>query len=301
MVKKYDKNDFLFDAKKVHGDRYDYSLVEYKNKTTKVKILCKDHTIFEQSPSDHVLGRNKNRHGMGCPKCRNRKTQDQFIIDAKKVHGEEYDYSLVKYINTTKKVKIICKEHGIFEQLATHHISGSKCSKCQGVNKDSNSFILESINVHDFRYDYSLVDYINNRLKVKIICKEHGIFEQIPKHHLSGSGCPNCKNKGENIIQKFLKENNLKYKRQKTFDGCNHKKKLQFDFYLTKYNTCIEFDGIQHYESIGWFGGDKAFESSKIRDEIKNNFCLNNNIKLIRIRYDENILDKLSFLINIYP
>ena len=180
--------------------------------------------------------------------------------------------------------------------MAGHHLKGSGCPNCQGV-RDTKNFLIKSIEKHGDKYDYSKTEYYGKNKKVKIICKIHGEFEQLPTHHMAGSGCSECKNsKGENIIILFLDQLNIKYKRQKTFDGCNHKKKLQFDFYLPKYNICIEFDGIQHYESIEWFGGDKAFESSKIRDEIKTDFCLNNNIKLIRIRYDEDILDKLSFL-----
>lgn len=189
----------------------------------------------------------------------------------------------------------------MFEQIADHHLRGSKCPVCRGVLKNTNeSFVFKSISIHDDRYDYSLVNYINNRVPVKIICKDHGIFEQIPKHHMQGSGCPGCNNsKGENIIIRLLKNKNIKYKRQKTFDGCQDKKKLQFDFYIQKYNLCIEFDGIQHYKPIERFGGIEAFESLKIRDEIKTKYCLENNIELIRIKYDENILDKLYFLSDI--
>jgi len=227
----------------------------------------------------------------------NQLTQEEFIIQCNNTHNNEYDYSLTKYTNTTQKIKILCKKHGIFIQVADHHKRGSKCPECRGFRQNTESFILKSISIHDLKYDYSLVDYKNNRTPVKIICKKHGIFEQIPKHHLTGSGCPNCKSShGESKIIKILDDYKIKYKKQKTFDGCKTNKKLQFDFYLIDYNICIEFDGKQHFVNVEWFGGSVAFERRKILDKVKNNFCLKNNIELVRVRYDENILDKLSFL-----
>lgn len=227
----------------------------------------------------------------------NQLTLEQFINDCVKIHGNEYDYSLVQYNRVTDKIKIICNEHGIFEQLADHHKRGSKCPLCRRLKRNTDSFILDSIKTHGNKYDYSLVNYKNNRTSVKIICKKHGVFEQIPKHHLTGSGCPLCKNsKGENIIINILKKLNIKYKRQKTFDGCKDKKNLQFDFYLLEYNICIEYDGIQHFKKIERFGGQKGFERRQFLDSLKTNYCVENNIKLIRISYLDNIFEKLFFL-----
>jgi len=290
--KVYTTSDFKIDSINKHNDRYDYSLVDFKNKKTKVQIICDVHGIFEQIPYRHVIG-------AGCPKCVNKKSQYQFIKECNEKHNYEYDYSLVKYFNCTQNIKIICKVHGEFKQNAEHHLRGCKCPKCQGCFKDIKLFIEQSNDIHSNRYDYSIAEYVNNRTKVKIICEKHGVFEQIPKHHLKGSGCPLCTNnsKGENSIVRLLNNKNIKYIRQKTFDDCSSiVKKLQFDFYLQEYNICIEYDGIQHYESVEWFGGDVSFEKQNHRDNIKNEYCQKNNISLIRIRYDENIEDKLSFL-----
>lgn len=112
---------------------------------------------------------------------------NEFIIRSNKIHNNLYDYSLVKYKNNKTKVKIICKEHGIFEQLPMSHLRGSKCLKCTNKSntKTTKQFILESNNVHNNKYDYSLVNYKNAYSKVKIICKEHGVFEQIPISHMN--------------------------------------------------------------------------------------------------------------------
>jgi len=122
-----------------------------------------------------------------------KKTTYDFIQDALIIHSDKYDYSLVDYISSHKKVKIICHIHGIFEQKPCNHtISKQGCPKCKDTRLNNNIFIDKSNIIHNNRYDYSLVEYINNKTKIKIICKEHGIFEQVPSEHLKGSGCAKC-------------------------------------------------------------------------------------------------------------
>lgn len=125
----------------------------------------------------------------------------EFILRARSVHGDRYDYSQVKYVNSRTKINIICKKHGMFEQTPSNHFAGQNCPICMKKGKSNNErFIVVAKNVHDDKYDYSLVNYINNKSKIKIICKEHGIFEQRPTRHLSGGGCLIC-NGGVGITQ----------------------------------------------------------------------------------------------------
>jgi very-short-patch-repair endonuclease len=120
--------------------------------------------------------------------------------------------------------------------------------------------------------------------------KKNGEFKQLPNDHLSGHGCPICKNSlGEMKIWNYLTEKNIKFESQKKFDGCKNKRLLPFDFYLPEYNICIEYDGIQHYKAIDIFGGEKEFQKRKNLDKIKSEFCNSNNIKLIRIKYNEDL------------
>ena len=183
--------DFITEASKVHGDLYDYSKVKYTHALKKIIIKCKIHDDFEQTPNKHI-------RGSGCPKCiRIRKTNDQFIIEASKVHGDLYDYSKVNYVNATTKVVIICKTHGEFEQLPSNNLKGQGCSKCSGRNKTIDEFIIESCKVHYDLYDYSKVNYVNATTKVVIVCKIHGDFEQSPTNHLGGNRCPKCSGKGK--------------------------------------------------------------------------------------------------------
>jgi len=133
MSRRLTTEQFIEKAKAVHGDKYDYSLVEYKNNKTKVKIKCHIHGIFKQRPNDHL-----NNHG--CPKCKTEyvklytiSNSNKFIEKAKVVHGDKYDYSLVEYRNNKTKVKIVCPEHGVFEQRPDSHLNDKGCPKCIGL------------------------------------------------------------------------------------------------------------------------------------------------------------------------
>lgn len=146
------------------------------------------------------------------------------------------------------------------------------------------SFIDESKKIHGIFYDYSLVNYKNTNEKIKIICPIHGEFEQRPKHHYNGSGCPICReSKGERDVRKSLEEKNISFIKQYRFPDCKDKRTLPFDFYLPELNTCIEYDGEQHFKSKEQWGGESGFIDRQRKDEIKNEYCIKNNIKLIRL------------------
>lgn len=208
----------------------------------------------------------------------------EFIIKANLKHNNKYDYSLVNYIDVKSLVVIICPIHGEFKQIVNSHLNGKGCPVCaiksrSDIRKKTNEdFINESLRIHNGKYDYSLVNYINARHKVKIICPSHGIFEQKPDNHLSGNGCPFCnESKGEIKISRILDKLNINYIRQKTFEGCiGKKRKLPFDFYLPEKNLIIEYDGKQHFEIIEVFGGNNAFNETQLNDKIKNNYLLKN-------------------------
>jgi hypothetical protein len=229
-------------------------------------------------------------------------TTDSFIIESKKVHCDRFDYSFTKYVNAKTKVKIVCKNHGIFVVLPYDHIKGKGgCPICrnkfisQKHQYDNEIFIKKANKIHKNKYDYFLTEYENYKTKIKISCPKHGVFEQIPYYHLLGSGCPNCcTSKGELKIRDFLNKNKIKYIGQHIFKGCEYKKLLRFDFYLPDYNICIEYDGKQHHQPIKAWGGEEVFNIVKKRDEIKSKFCLNEKITLIRISYnDERSLEEI--------
>lgn len=194
MAVKLTTSEFISRARIVHGERYDYSSVKYTSMHSKVIIVCKIHGGFNQTPDVHINSRS------GCPKCKFEKMSNdrkidnsEFIKRANKVHGGKYDYSSIEYINDTTKLTIKCSEHGLFEQTPNNHLRGCGCPGCGNTKKHTNSsFIKKAKEVHNDRYDYSSVDYVNNKTKVSIGCTGHGLFAQIPSDHLKGQGCPIC-------------------------------------------------------------------------------------------------------------
>ena len=226
--RKLTTTDFIERAKGVHGDRYDYSIAEYFSAKSKVKIICPEHGVFEQIAYNHA-------NGTGCPACGIEKRtdslmlgNDSFLKKARKIHGLRYDYTQVEYVDSHTDIKIICKDHGPFWQAATTHLSGAGCPACSGVERlDTDKFIQRAREIHGDRYDYSCVNYKNNKTKVKIICSEHGVYEQNPSNHLQGLGCILCgyKNAGQ-------------YHKKDTSSFIDEAKALHgnyYDYSLTKY------------------------------------------------------------------
>lgn len=183
---------FIEQAKKVHGERYDYSKTIYIKDKNKVEIICKEHGSFFTLPGNHLSNHN-------CKKCSSSRMKiTDFIKRSKNIHKDFYSYEKTKYIDNNKKVTITCPLHGDFEQIPRSHSNGHGCFKCVGkklaiiTSSNTNEFIEKAKVIHKNRYNYSVVDYKNAGTKVKIICSEHGVFEQEPRTHLSKSGCPEC-------------------------------------------------------------------------------------------------------------
>ena len=207
--------EFIRRAREIHGDKYDYSMVEYKDHKTNVCIRCPIHGNFLQKPVKHLQGR-------GCPECgrisrvKNLSSNtEEFIEKAKKIHGDDYDYSLVTYIGNKRNVKIVCPKHGVFEQTPNAHLRGAGCPKCynekrgKGRQLDTEEFIRRAIEIHGDKYDYSKSEYVTTDKRICIICKEHGEFWQRACDHLKGHGCDKCASKFRNIPkthEKFLRQ-----------------------------------------------------------------------------------------------
>ena len=273
-------SDFITSACSVHGNKYKYSKVEYINAITKVCIICPEHGEFWQTPIGHT-------QGYGCPKCSGKHvpTTEEWITSAHEVHGNRYDYSKVDYVNCDTKVCIICPEHGEFKQTPDSHIRGRGCPKCGNIVIGDKlrlsllDFIYFARKKHGEKYDYSKVDYVNNRTKICIVCPEHGEFWQTPSSHTQGCGCPKCNlsHLERNVIQ-CLDEHGITYDYQKRFDWLG---KQSLDFYLPDYNVGIECQGVQHFEPVERFGGDKEFKNILGRDKRKFKKCDKHGIKLL--------------------
>lgn len=236
-------------------------------------------------------------------------TQDEFIKKSNEVHNNFYDYSQTNFENTRGKVKIICPDHGPFNQTAGNHLSGRGCPDCRYEKSGSKNrmtrsdFIRMSKEIHGDKYVYDKVVYKNSMTPVIINCPIHGDFPQIPSNHLRKSGCPSCKeSKGELLISKILDKMGVKYERQKKFVDCTNRKmgrgcrKLPFDFYLPDSNTLIEFDGEQHYKEVKIFGGLEKYIKRQSYDRYKDEFAKERNINMIRIPFTMDISEIPQFI-----
>lgn len=291
-------NDFIEKAKRVHGNQYDYSKVDYVSSHSKICIICKEHGEFWQTPNSHLNGCGCKECGKNKIKIKNSSGKNKFIERAKKVHGNRYDYSKVEYVNEKTKIKIICKKHGVFEQYPLTHLNGANCPLC---NKEKLSnerkmpneeWINKAKKIHNNVYSYDFCNYNGYYSKVIITCPIHGNFEQLAYNHIQGKGCPKCKrSKMEIEIEEFLKENNIKYISQyRDSFLIKGKSRFSLDFYLPDYNVAIECQGAQHF--IGNTFYSKNINEIIKRDLLKKELCEKNGIKLIYYTVYENFENK---------
>lgn len=196
MGKRLNKEEFIKRAKLIHGDRYDYSKVNYVNNST--KIILFDNVLkeyFTITPASILNGCGNKNNVKNILSQKFSMGKNTFIEKAMKKHGDRYDYSKVNYINNRTKVCIICPEHGEFQQTPDKHLRGQGCPKCCRKNKKytTDEFIEQAIKIHGNLYDYSETVYGKNKKeKVKIICPKHGPFLITPESHLQGGGCKYC-------------------------------------------------------------------------------------------------------------
>ena len=281
---------FIEKANKIHNNKYDYSLInEYNGVMKKYPIKCHEHGIWEVSLDNHINKKSS------CPKCKGRTLSYlEKIEQANIIHEGLYDYSLIdKDFKSDQKVPIICSIHGTFTQLWTNHIHQKHgcpdCKKCgrKPISLDELKKRTYDLNTgYEYNWD-SYKGYYNGNFEIK--CNIHGWFKQQLSNHLQGQKCPKCKtSRGEENIRKFLNEKKVPFIEQKTFDSCVNPKTnyhLKFDFYIPHLNLCIEYDGQLHFKPVKFFGGNESYEKQIYLDNIKNEFCKNNKINLLRISF----------------
>lgn len=251
---------------KIHKNKYDYSIVDFKSMTKKVTIICLNHGYFKQTPASHA-------GGSGCPKCSGvaRLNQDEILQIFKLKHGSRYDYSDVLFNGMECKVSIICRVHGTFMQTPYGHSKGRGCNKCGHIKqsrvttRDHNYFLITANKVHGKKYDYKDSIYLGIKNKIKILCKTHGVFSQLADIHLRGSGCPKCSD-----------ENRVGFRRNPYIKACNISNNGLSNLYVIKmfsnsevfYKigiTCnsvkLRFSGMKEYKYIveHFISGDAGY------------------------------------------
>ena len=269
----------------IHGDKYDYSKVEYVSANEKVCIICPQHGEFYQLPYSHIKG-------SGCPKCKARNlSKNEVISKCNEVHGNRYDYSKVEYNKLKDKVTIICPEHGEFYQSMEKHLHGQGCPKCakeKSVKKIAirfNEFVLRANKVHKNKYEYCEEAYNKLKDKVTIICPKHGEFWQLASDHLNGHGCPRC---GNNLsvaedeiidyIQKLLPSTKIIHNDRTVIAP------KELDIYIPEKRIAIEYNGLRWHSEE--YGKDKYYHLNKTLE------CEKKGIILYQIFEDEYLLHK---------
>ena len=202
MARKLTQEEFLAKAREMHGDKFDYTGVNYVNNRTRIKIKCND--------CGSIITPTANRHMVGdsCRKCSDmlkskllknkvskRCTLDEFIAKAVKKHQDRYDYSDVNYINNSTKISIKCKACNTQLSMTPHdHTSGRGCRNCyvKSLFLDTETFIKKSVQRHGLLYDYSESVYTSSMDKIKIKCSNGHTFFQRACSHISGDGCRQC-------------------------------------------------------------------------------------------------------------
>ena len=273
---------------------------EYINNRTKIKHHCLIHDVYwDVSPSNALKGK-------GCKECMKEKIGNALV----KTHDEYVnELSLIdnnievvgKYINSNTPIMHHCLIHDIYWNVSPNNIiNGHRCVKCKK-EKLQNTFAKSHEqyvdDVIDVNPDIEVIGrYINAYTPILHRCKIDGKeWESSPSNILNGCGCPQCKeSKGERCIRLWLDNNNIEYVKEKIFNDCKDKQPLPFDFYLPNYNTIIEYQGQQHYYPVDIFGGKDVFELQQKHDDIKREYCKNNNIKLLEIPYYTNIHEELN-------
>lgn len=288
-TKKITIDNFIKRSVEVHGNKYDYTHYKLVNDATKSDIKCNScKNIFQQSLMNHV------RNKQGCPYCNGGVfvPYDTQVKKALEKHQNKYEYIKPDdYKGASQKIDIICPTHGLFKMHFNNHLQGQGCPRCKkhkiGITKE---MFLERA---DDDIEYDLTDYVNAQSVIKISCPVHGWYNKIAIRHLQGQGCPTCKqSKGEQYIFNRLKENDIEFIQQARLSGISH---LPFDFKIN--NILIEYDGIQHYEAVEFFGGKKALDSQQHRDLVKTNYCELNGYTLYRIRYDSDLEKEIDDII----
>lgn len=278
------QKEFIFNAKKIHNNFYNYDKVIFNTTKDKVKIICPKHGIFLQEPEIHILGH-------GCPQCHGgyKYTKDEFIKKANEMHNNFYNYKNVEYKSSIEKVAIICPKHGEFYQRPDYHLRGGICPICAGNSRINDKIFLYKLRkIYGDRYDFTLTKYNGINEKSKCICPEHGIFEKRAGSLLAGYGCKKCQKGGrsllENEVYDFIRsifkdvkiEQNVRSKLVKE-DRTNSK--LELDLYFPEISKAIEINGeYWHKKKEQCFPGIH---------KLKAKLCKFNNIKLLNIAYNE--------------
>ena len=276
--------------KEIHGDLYDYSKVNYISCFDNITVTCKLHGDFTTTYSKHYLA------GSGCYLCNGgvSLTTKEVVRRFTSVHNNIYDYSKFNYINAKTKGEIICLKHGsFFQNYIDHYHNSHGCPKCANNYSPNNNEILLLCNeLHNNKYDYSLVEYNGAHSNIEIICPTHGIFTQTPSNHIHNkNGCPKCSSHVSNT-QREIYEYIFQYNQDTILEDRTTYPNLYLDITIPSKQLAIEYNGI-YWHTIN----DSNISSRyKLNNHLKDKLLLAKKygLRVINIYEDEWIDNQLQ-------
>ena len=270
-----------------------YALGDYAgiDKAILVEHVC-GHK-WETTPS-HLINRKQ-----GCRICSNEQrkmTQADFNKRLIERHNGQI-IALEPYKHSKISLKVQHIKCGKIWDISPRVVLRCGCHAC--ANRKSNQEFLRELEIVHRGEITALEPYQTNRQKIKVQHKCGHQWATVPSDLiLKEHGCPWCaSSKGNKKIATILSDNKITFISEARFDSCKHKIKLPFDFFLSEYNALIEFDGEQHFVSIDFWGGEKGLVERQLRDEIKNRWAEENNMKLFRIKFDEDLSHKMEAIL----
>lgn len=312
IKKVIDTKTFIEESKRLYGNKFSYLKTNYINYRTPVTITCKKHGDFTVLPGRHLDKRNKSGC---CPVCARITSAADKTETFKKKIVEHFPDSYVNYdktffLGTHVPTEIECPYHGIQKIIPNSYLSQKYpcpiCGKLKSHDqtnikqKTAENFKTVCNKIHNFKYDYSKVNYIDDVTPVTVICPEHGEFKVTPnKHKNRGTGCPKCALKissyPEYILSNLLKENKINFVQQFTIEDSKTKNK-PYDFYIPKFNLLIELQGAQHSEKR-WNMTDNDLKDRISIDNLKAEISKNHKFNLLQS--SKNSVKKLICISNI--
>jgi Zn finger protein HypA/HybF involved in hydrogenase expression len=310
------QDDYLCRVDHIHGTTYDHSLIQFEHMRDKIVVVCRDHGQFWPTAANYLAGR-------GCPDCGSSRAAgkrtpklvlkiDEVLARFREIHGDQYDYTKVVYGHSNCYVEIVCRQHGSFLQAPSSHWMGKGCPECGRVTRAANQVLTtEEViarfrQLHGDRYDYTDTEYGRFRQHVMIRCRRHGSFRQTPQAHLEGKGCPRCsQSSGETRAAAWLLERGIEFTVEfpVAIEGST---RCRFDFFLPDQCAFLEIDGPHHYAPVQYAGmslekAQHVFQQTQRRDALKGNWATENGVLVYRIRWDENIEERLGQLLRVQP
>lgn len=289
MPRRSNTQTFILAAQKVHGNKYDYSLVDYQRTHSKVQIICPVHGVFEQAPNSHL-------QGVGCRKCYEATVGERCRLTVDEMESKHPDMEKGQTAAGSKAdYWYVCRIHGRYEQSFNNHDQGHGCPTCKVVK----TIERQTLRIEDVEKRHpDLMPgqiWVSTKTKYKYICPIHGVYVQTYYVHEGGSGCDKCtESKGEKSVAAILNNLGLLYEREKRFDTCRNSNPLPFDFCIPSHRVLIEYQGRGHYQPIECWGGTKDLRRVQLHDQIKRDWAAANGYDLIEIPYTADVDEVLT-------